>query len=162
MDKKIFITKICTAGTYSYKRVDEECIFPTEEIALDYLKDNFFKQNPNQKSLKFYYCEIDCFDIMSQQKIFHKCFNLSGQRIYEEENEISIVNNRMDENYLPKFKKGDIVKIKSHKTSTFGLFNDTIGVIAGVPQTKETDKFYLVDFIGDRGFYDHGHQKKMN
>lgn len=157
MDKRIFITKICTAGTYSYKRVDEEHAFSTEETAMDYLEENFFDHDADQKSMKLYYSEIDCFDIATGQKVFHKCFNLLGNRIYDEENDFLTKHSEVGKVSLTRFEKGNIVKIKSIKTSTYGLFNDTIGVIAGVPQTKSTDKVYLVDFIGDRGFYDHGH-----
>ena len=52
--EKIYITKICTAGIFSYKRIDEEFATLTEEKALECLKNDFFEQNPSQKDLETY------------------------------------------------------------------------------------------------------------
>ena len=120
---------------------------------MECLKNDFFEQNPSQKDLETYYCEIDCFNILTGKKDFHKCYNLAGESIYDETT--SAENTIIDENYSPKFEKGNIVIIKSHKTSTFGLFKDTIGVVAGVPTVFGQE--YLIDFVNDRGFYDHAH-----
>lgn len=162
--ERIYITRICTAGIYSYKRIDEESVLLTQSAAMEYLKENFFEEHPNQKSLKLYYGEIDCFNVSTKEREFHKCFNLLGERIYDEDIEVMASERALETSFIPRFSKGDIVKIKSCKTSSIGLFLDTIGVVAGVPKPQEKsdpkqeiEAIYLVDFIGDRGFYDHGH-----
>ncbi len=171
---KIFIAKTYTVVHYGFKRLDEEKGFDSYEKALNYLQTDFFEEDDVNKSyLKDYFAEIVEYNLCNNEVIITKTrFNCLGKvfaTLKSTDNYVFRQNQKINKSFTPTFKEGDIVLLTYHAHNSLSLFNDTIGVVTGVPNSYHEWKkeynlpdevwepIYFVEFIEDTGFLTHTH-----
>ncbi len=170
---KIYIAKIYTVSTYGFKRLDEEKGFTDYSQALKYLKEEFFEEEDNDESfIKSYFAEIVEYHMVNKEAVITKTrFNCLGKVFATLKNTSNIINRqqKIKKDFIPTFNIGDIVTLKYKDKRSISIFDETIGVVAGVPKPyiewKEKyklpddawDPTYLIEFIADSGYLDHCH-----
>ena len=163
----IFVSKIYTVAQYGFKRLDEEKAFDNYAEAYAFLKDDFF-DDENDVS---YFAEIVAYKSHSNGEITidKTRFNCLGETFSNEKyNEVKI-NQSIDKTFIPQYKIGDIVVLKYAQGVSHSLFEDTIGVVTGIPSGYEEwkrkydlpddswDPVHMVEFIGETGLWSHSH-----
>lgn len=169
---KFFVSNIYTVAQYDFKRLDEEKAFNSYEKAFEFLKKEFFEDEYNESYLKSYFAEIVEYNLVGNEvKISRERFNCFGELFnFSKNTDVQKTKSiKINKSFVPKYKIGDIVIIKYLKGISYSLFEDTVGVITGIPQGYKEWKeqynlpddswepVYLVEFIDDTGFLSHCH-----
>lgn len=171
---KIYIVKTYTVAHYGFKRLDEEKGFNSYLEALEYLQEEFFEEEDNDESyLKSYFAEIVEYYMQDKEIIITKtrfdCLGKVFATFKSTDNQRINYQSRIDKNFSPSFNIGDIVTLKYQNDTSVSLFDDTIGVVTGVPMSyiEWKDKYnrpddfwdpvYMVEFVEDSGYLTHCH-----